>query len=158
MSGGPAHPGTRTRDRRATPNLWGRHERSAGAPGHWRSERPALDRGAGGPASFTLRVLIATGVAGLAAAAVIRAVDGFFLFFLAALLAILLRTAADTPARYVPLGRGWALGVVAAAAAGLLAAGVYAVGTLMAGQADQLPADLVRAVGRVEDSLRRTGC
>jgi predicted PurR-regulated permease PerM len=102
---------------------------------------------------FTRRVLIVAGVTVLAAAFV-QASDVFFLFFLAVLLAILLRGAGDALARRTGIGPGRALTLVAAALAALAAGVALAAGSMAAGQVERLASDLPQSVEQVRNYLR----
>jgi predicted PurR-regulated permease PerM len=111
-------------------------------------------------AEFARRAAIAVAVVALGVAltaALVRAADVFFLFFLAVLLAILLRAAAGAVGRYTSLGPGWSLAVVVAALAALLAGGLYAVGSVVAGQVDALTTELPRSFDHARAYLGRYG-
>jgi len=99
-------------------------------------------------AEFTSRVLIVAGVAvavGAVGALFVVASDVFFLFFAAALLAILLRSASDAFDRRTGIGPKWSFRLVILAVAAVIAAGTYAVGSTAVTQFNHLVADLPKS-------------
>ena len=109
-------------------------------------------------AEFTRRVLIVTGVAvaaGAVLALLVLASDVVFLFFAAALLAILLRSASDALDRRTGLGPKWSFGLVVLAAAAIIVAGTYAVGSTAVTQFNHLVADLPRSTDQAREYLRQ---
>jgi predicted PurR-regulated permease PerM len=107
---------------------------------------------------FTRRVLIATGVIGLAVligAIFAKTYALLCLFFLGILLAILLRAASDALNRYTRLGAGPSLAVVVLALLGLVAGCCYAAGAMVIGQLDRLSANLPIALNHAQDYLRQ---
>lgn len=108
---------------------------------------------------FTRRILVVAGVTALmatAALAFVRAYDIFFLFFAAVLLAVLLRGTSDALGRRTGLGPAWALTITLLVAVALLAGGAYAVGSMVAGQVNQLAADLPRSTDQAREYLRQS--
>lgn len=109
-----------------------------------------------GPGGFVRRVLTVAGVGLLTVAfwwAFLRAYDVFFLFALAILLGVLLRTMADALDRRTRLGPRWSLGLVVVALLAALATTATLVGEAVVGQADRLADDLPRAVDRARGYL-----
>ena len=109
-------------------------------------------------AAFTRRVLVVVGVVLVAiavTAAFVRAADIFFLIFAAVLLAILLRSASDALSRWTGLGAGWALALVVLAITALVAAGLYLLGAMVAGQVNQLSANLPKSVDQARAYLQQ---
>ncbi len=107
---------------------------------------------------FTRRVLIVAAVAVAAGAAValfVLASDIVFLFFAAVLLAILLRAAGDALARWTGLGPMWSLGLVVVTLAVVLAAGMYAVGSMVVTQFNDLVADLPKSADQARAYVRQ---
>ena len=109
-------------------------------------------------AEFTRRVLIVAGVAvavGAVGALFVLASDVFFLFFAAALLAILLRSASNALGRRTGIGPKWSFGLVVLAAAAVIAAGTYAVGSTAVTQFNHLVADLPKSTDQARAYLRQ---
>ncbi len=105
---------------------------------------------------FTRRVLITTTVVALVVAAgavFVRASDVFFLFFLAVLLAILFRGAADAVARWTGLKIGRALALVVLLVVAVIGTGAYGVGSMAAAQFDQLASDFPRSLDQARAYL-----
>jgi len=102
---------------------------------------------------FTSRVLIVIGVVaavGTIGALFVLASDIVFLFFAAALLAILLRAASDALDRRTGVGPRWSYGLVVLAVAAVFAAGTYAVGSTAATQFNHLVADLPKSTDQAK--------
>jgi len=93
--------------------------------------------------------------AGAVAALFVLVSDVVFLFFAAALLAILLRSASDAFDRRTGLGPKWSFGLVVLAAAAVIAAGTYAVGSTAVTQFNHLVADLPRSTDQARAYLRQ---
>jgi len=109
-------------------------------------------------AEFTSRVLIVAGVAvavGAVGALFVVASDVFFLFFAAALLAILLRSASDAFDRRTGIGPKWSFRLVILAVAAVIAAGTYAVGSTAVTQFNHLVADLPKSTDQARAYLRK---
>jgi len=109
-------------------------------------------------AEFTRRVLIVTGVAVGAGAAVtlfVLASDIFFLFFAAILLAILLRAISNAFGRWTGLGAVWSFGLVVMTLAALLAAATFAVGLMAVTQFNQLVEGLPKSTEHARAYVRQ---
>jgi predicted PurR-regulated permease PerM len=127
-----------------------------------RSKNGSRVRAAGRPAvtsraEFTRRVLVVVGVAALAVVVgtmFARAYEVFFLFFLAVLLAILLRSASDAVDRRTGIGPAWSLAAVVVALLALTAAGVLAASSMIAGQLDRLTSDLPKSLDQARQYMR----
>lgn len=107
-------------------------------------------------AEFIRRVLIVAGIAVLSVALVwvfVKASDVFFLFFLAILLAILLRTTGDALARRIGIGEGWSLTVVVIALLALTAGVGYVLGATVVKQFDQFTTALPKSFEQSRLSL-----
>lgn len=116
------------------------------------------NRSAMSRAEFIRRVLIVAGIAMLAVALVwafVKASDVFILFFLAVLLALLLRTASDAIARYIGIGAGWSLALVVIALLALTAGVGYILGATVAKQFDQFTTALPKSFEQTRVSLQQ---
>lgn len=128
-----------------------------------RRTREVITPGSGTAASryeFARRVLIVAGVATLVvalAAALVWASDVFFLFFLAVLLAILLRGASDAVARRTGIGAGWALALVVVVVLGVVAGSLAAMGAMVVNQLDQFAATLPKSLDQARGYLHQYG-
>ena len=109
-------------------------------------------------AEFTRRVLIVIGIVVATCTVValfVLASDVVFLFFAAALLAIILRSASDALERQTGFGPKWSFGLVVLVAAAVIAAGTYAVGTTAVTQFNQLVADLPKSAEQARAYLQK---
>ncbi len=110
------------------------------------------------PKSFLSRVLIVAGVFALlvlAGAMFTAASDVFFLFFLAVLLAILLRGSSDVLAQRTGLNAGGSLALVILCVSAILGGGLYALGAVMVSQFNQLTAQLPHSIGQARAYLQQ---
>ena len=122
------------------------------------SESRSPVNSARGKYEFTQRVLIVAAVALVtlaAATAFALAYDVFFLFFLAVLLAILLRAAGNALARTTGIGPGWSLGIVIAFLLALAGGGAYGLGTVVVGQVNQFSSDLPKSLDQARNYLQQ---
>lgn len=108
--------------------------------------------------AFTRHVLIAacvtiTAVSGMAL--LVLACDVVFLFFAAALLAILLRAAVEFIDQRVGLGPEWSFGLVVLVAAAAFAYGGYLAGSTVLTQFNQLSADLPKASKQAREFVQQ---
>lgn len=117
---------------------------------------PETRFGDAGPGGFVRRVLTAAGIGLLTVTfgwAFLRAYDVFFLFCLAILFGVLLRTLADALDHWTRLGPRWSLGLVVFVLLAALVTTSAVVGEAVVGQADRLADDLPRAIDRTRDYL-----
>ena len=122
------------------------------------AQRTPADRGEDSRAEFTRRILIVTGVAVAAVAAVmlfVLASDIVFLFFAAVLLAILLRAAGDALGRRTGLGLGWSFGLVVVTLGAAFAVAAYAAGSMAVAQFNHLVADLPKSTEQARAYVRQ---
>ncbi len=108
--------------------------------------------------AYARRVTIAAGIVTLfvsAAAAFARAYDVFFLLFAAVLLAVLLRGLSERLGKRLGLGPAWSLAGVLAVGVALAAGAIYATGSMVTGQIEQLSAELPRSIEQAKSYLRQ---
>ncbi len=111
-----------------------------------------------GEKSYTQRVLIATGLLGravLLGTLFVLASDVFFLFYLAVMFAVLLRTMSDALSARTKLGPVRSLVVVTLALTAAMGFGAFATGALAAREVEQLSTDLPGSRGHDQEYVGR---